>query len=400
MGLVMTATRVDATLKCELRVAQRSNWVNKFDPAYRLLDYMFFDLLFRPDSSDDGASVAEQSDIVFLTNNLRKHRAISWINISLLIYLVAHGLATISTGGDSTIIATGLLAPAVITGAAWYTVSFGGIPEKYIGAAIVLTFWMFLSFTLSMTLLTAVLCNICPWQISVFVICPIYLSLYMSSIFYDNIDGLKIGLDATLLKFSRASLNYYQKHGLITGDEASLDMYESTDTDSIALFTHYMNMLEKNLWQLEEGNKTLRGANHLIASSTDLVFRLIEIPSHQPIKRDADYETYIADAHAWTLDEVDEATIKYLKAAIRGLRQVLGNATSGNVDIAETTLLSFESLRQPPEEILSIENTSQADRLDQQFADHLFSQVFQQMSSLMKAHRHLFLRRRVQENLD
>src|SRR5207248_1127681 len=113
-----------------------------------------------------------------------------------------------------------------ITGGAWYSVSFGGIPEKFINVALILTRLMFLSFTFSMTLLIALLCRLTPWPIGLFVLIPTYSALYVASIFYDNLDGLKIGLDTTLLKFSRATLNYYQKHGFVTRRETESEVFE------------------------------------------------------------------------------------------------------------------------------------------------------------------------------
>ena len=101
-----------------------------------------------------------------------------------------------------------------------------------------------------------------------------YAGLYVSSILYDNLDGLKIGLDTALLKFSRAALNYYQKHGLVTRHDATVDAFEddtrSATSEEIALFTHYLEMLDNNVTQLAK-ERTLQVANHLIASSTNIL---------------------------------------------------------------------------------------------------------------------------------
>src|ERR1051325_160233 len=240
-------------------LARRSN---RLDPVYLFLDVVVFERLFRPLKRNDpgGYEQLTLADIDFLIENLKKHRLILWINLLLTVYLSAGGLDAIFRSGDQGIVVTGLLAPAVITGAAWYAVSFGGIPEKCIGTALILTTLMFLSFSLSMTLLTALLCKLTPWPVGLFILIPVYAALYIASLLYDNLDGLKIGLDSTLLKFSRASLAYYQKHGYVIGSETGSDVYEGAEA-YVPTFTHYLTMLDKNLAQLSDREQPLPVAN-------------------------------------------------------------------------------------------------------------------------------------------
>lgn len=252
-----------------IRIISRKKWINRIDPVYILLDRVLFKKLFQPPKpkKGNGFEKLEIAEIDFLTENLKKHRIILWINIIVTIYLTFYGIDIILEYGNTSIVVTGLLAPAMITGTAWFSVSFGGIPEKFISIAFTLTLIMFLSFTLSMTLLTCLLIKITPITISVLIIIPIYLSLYISSMLFDNVDGLKIGLDSALLKFSKATINYYQKQGLITNEEIQKETYGKNtlfDSDTIALFIYYINNLERNINQLDE-NRTLHVANHSIS---------------------------------------------------------------------------------------------------------------------------------------
>lgn len=367
------------------RIESRNIWLNRVDPVYRFLDQWLLAGLFRPRNAEGGSDVLPRADTEFLVDNLKKHRWVLWSNIVLAVYLAVSGLRAIAANGDPAVVVTGLLAPAMITGAAWYTISFGGVPEKFLSLALTLTGWMFLSFTLSMTLLTGLLCYITPWPVGLFVITPIYLSLYIASVLYDSLDGLKVGLDSTLLKFSRATLSYYEKHGYVTREESLADQYEGTRSEDITNFTHYIKMLEQTVSLLGE-DKDLKVANRLVASATDLVFQIVEISSPDELERGAGYGDYVTGAHNMKLDQCDEATIRYLKRAIDGLEVILGAEANDNIVQARQTLTEFESLRDEKERKGEERNGD----TDQKLADYLFVQVFQQLLSLMQAHRQKF----------
>jgi len=177
------------------RFISRRRLINRMDPVYQFLDRVVFRGLFQPRKRSIPGEFEQitAADIDFLVENLNKHRLVLWLNLILAGYLVVHGLDAILKQGEPAVVVTGLLAPAMITGGAWYAVSFGGIPEKFISSALVLTFCMFLSFTLSMTLLMGLLWKLTPWPVGLFILFPMYAGLYVSSILYDNLDGLKIG---------------------------------------------------------------------------------------------------------------------------------------------------------------------------------------------------------------
>jgi hypothetical protein len=400
---------MDAPNTINARLASRRKVRNRVDPIYIFLDRLVFQRLFQPPKR----SVQRQfeqvaaAEIDFLVENLNKHRIILWLNIILTGYLAAYGLDAILKHGDPAVVVTGLLAPAMITGGAWYAVSFGGIPEKFINSALVLTFCMFLAFTLSMTLLISLLCKLTPWPIGAFFLIPMYGGLYIASVLYDNLDGLKIGLDTALLKFSRAALNYYQKHGLVSRKDVEADEFEDptlATSEEIALFTHHMKMLETNLAQLDR-ERTLQVANHLIASSTDILFSIVNLslPKGSKVDRgEEEYAHYVRDALDMNQDEVDTATIRYLEMAIDALKVVMGPQSESHLESARSDLKSFVKLQKRAQEERARERTSKAtsqqeeqakqaakDRAAayQKLADHLFSQVFKKLLSLINAHK-------------
>ncbi|HSS47393.1 MAG TPA: hypothetical protein VLX28_00470, partial [Thermoanaerobaculia bacterium] len=278
---------------------------------------------------------------------------------------------------------------AVITGGAWYNLTFGGISEKFLGTAMRLTYWMFLAFSLSMTLLVILLCYLTPWPLRV-VLVAVYGGLYIASILYDNVDGLKIGLDTTMLRFSRASLNYYQKHGLLTRDETLSET--SAPPDQTALFGHYLAMIENNLKQLEEP-RDLEVANHLIASSLDQLFKISEflLPGEKMVDRGGEYESFVKTAYSMPQEEVDQRTIFYLELIIKTLRARLRGRAAVELDAAESTLEEFKRIRAGAS-VGEGQASAYQPGIPQSLADHLFIQVFHQLVSLIKAHRSLFFR--------
>jgi hypothetical protein len=373
------------------RFISRRRIINRFDPVYQFLDRVVFRGLFQPRKRSIPGEFEQitAADIDFLVENLNKHRLVLWLNIILAGYLILHGLDAILKHGDPAVVVTGLLAPAMITGGAWYAVSFGGIPEKFISSALVLTFCMFLSFTLSMTLLVSLLCKLTPWPIAIFFLLPIYVGVYVASILYDNLDGLKIGLDTALLKFSRAALNYYQKHGLVIRPDAESDQFEdptlSPTSEEIALFTHYMQMLENNVAQLDR-ERTLEVANHLIASSTNILFSIVNLslPPGSKVDKGEEFAEYVSDAFNMDQGPVDTATIRYLEMAIEALKIAMGAQAGSELESAKSDLRSFAKLQ----ERARIHTGEQKENdTYQKMADHLFSQVFRKLLSLINAHR-------------
>ena len=371
-----------------IREKSRKRIVNRLDPMYRFLDHVVFQQLFQPPKANAPGEFEriEEAQTDFLVENLKKHRLILWVNIILVLFLGIYGLEVLLKTGNTAIVVSGLLAPAMITGAAWFAISFGGIPEKFISVAFTLTFSMYLSFTLSMTLLTCLLVAITPWFIGLFILVPIYLTLYLASILYDNVDGLKIGLDTALLKFSRATINYYQKQGLVTARETEQEFSYGEDafvTDKdVSQFTYYLNTLERNLDQLEE-NKDLGIANHLIASSIQILFNIIFIALDERLEISDEVHEFVLKAHKMKQSEVDEFTMSSLHIIVSKLSDQIGDKTKGELKQIEKRLeITKESFET---EVNDIEK--------QKLADLIFSQTFRQLLELVSAYRQFIFMR-------
>jgi hypothetical protein len=176
--------------------------IDRIDPIYllvRAICYRFF-----------RASLAEwERD--FLLTNISKHRAVLWFAV-----LATAPLALALRDADpSTIptIITALIAPAMVTGGAWFAISFGGIPARFLDVAIQVTFWMLTAFTLSLHTMVIATMFIAPaiiWP----VLLIIEFGVLAACILYDNADGLKIGLDEAVLRHSRAAIVFYRKQGI------------------------------------------------------------------------------------------------------------------------------------------------------------------------------------------
>ncbi len=177
--------------------------IRNIDPVYFVLKKLICAKFFK--------SNLEKEELLFLEDNINKHRKVLWINFfgTILIYFA---LANSSTETLIAIISA-LIAPAMLTGTAWFAVSFGGVPTKLIDIAMSTTLWMFTAFTLSILAMFMAVSFLSP-VILLPVLWLIYLGILVSCIQYDNADGLKAGLDDALLKHSRAALIYYKKRGI------------------------------------------------------------------------------------------------------------------------------------------------------------------------------------------
>ena len=365
-------------------------WRNRFDPIYRLLDLVAFRrlLLSRLD-----ASRLESAECEFLTANLQKHRLILWANVLLSLLLFTRQPLT-SNADFFLLVMIGI--PTLVSGITWYTISFSGIPERFIESAMLLTGGLYLVFTFGLSAMLWLGASRLPSLILIILLLPSYLIIYFIGILYDNLDGLKIGLDTKLFRYSRASLRYYQRHGVNllggVGDSAH-STEEVPGGESTSLYMHYVTLLEKNVAQLE-GGRTASVANHIIATSTDLLFRLIGL-ADESAPSDDRYLSYVATSHKMTVDDVNDLTVKYVRLAIERLRVILGRAADQDIEDVEQRLREFDQVRRAALRgdalVQGPEGGQAGSHLNQTLADYLFAQVFEMLLSLVKSHRHKFL---------
>jgi hypothetical protein len=183
---------------------ERGNTYNLFDPLYWLAYALCYPVL-RVNLNAYEAAIIRQ--------NIKKHRIVFWITV------LGGGLAwygiSISDRDKMGEIVAAMLAPSVVTGTAWFAISFGGVQEKLLDAAIGLTKWMFAAFTLSLVTMAIAIMQVVSWPVALVVWAIIALVIF-SAITYDNVDSLKIGLDDALRRHSLTMLLKLHSDGITT----------------------------------------------------------------------------------------------------------------------------------------------------------------------------------------
>lgn len=157
----------------------------------------------------------DDGDREFIEDNINKHRTTMWVNVvvSIGVYFGLRGLEGDTLG----MLITALLAPVMVMGAAWFAISFGGIPAKLLDTAMSITYWMFTAFVVSFSAMFIAVTMIAPWIVWP-AMAVIYYGALVACIQYDTADGLKAGLDEAVLNHSRAALTYYAKQGIEPGE--------------------------------------------------------------------------------------------------------------------------------------------------------------------------------------
>src|SRR6185295_13031199 len=132
--------------------------------------------------------------------------------------------------------------------------------------------------------------------------------------------------------------------------------------------------------------RTLEVANHLIASSTDILFSIVNLslPRESKVDRGEEFSTYVNDALDMDQVDVDSATIRYLEMAIEALKIAMGSQAESQLESAKSDLKGYVKLQERAHKKPSPEEKIAA---YQKMADHLFSQVFKKLLSLINAHR-------------
>lgn len=158
----------------------------------------------------------EKEEKSFLEKNVNKHRIIQWLNLVAVVFIYL-GLKN-TDSSNLTVVINSLIAPVMVMGTAWFAISFGAVPARLLNVSMAVTFWMYLSFKLSLTaMFMAIAFGVSPFLWPVLVL--IYLAVEFSCTLYDTTDALKAGLDEMILKHSRAALIYYKDHVGIDTDK-------------------------------------------------------------------------------------------------------------------------------------------------------------------------------------
>lgn len=152
-----------------------------------------------------------QSEINFAERNIVKHRLIQWINI-IAIILIYLGFRKI-TEDQIGIVVTSLIAPVMLLGGAWFSITFGAVPAKFFEFTLGITSWMYAAFKVALSMMFFSIAYITTWPIWILLLF-IYIAIDYASIPYDTADALKSGLDEASFKHSKAAVLYYNSQGI------------------------------------------------------------------------------------------------------------------------------------------------------------------------------------------
>jgi hypothetical protein len=369
-------------------------WINRLDPLFLFLDRVAFAPFFRPTRLGDryAPTVVELAETDFLLANLNKHRAILWANVAAVGAMKLGGLLSLEQS-SLTMLLPGFTGPVVVTGVAWYTISFIGVPEKFLANAMLVTGILFLAQSLSLTVLFTVLGVILPTIVTVLVIAPIYIAMYGAAVFYDNLDGLKAAASQAVSPTSRAVRRYALSHGgppeeredesnyAINGAGSS---HDSGILPQSRLMNHFCGMLAQNLGALED-HQPPAIANHLIVHSLDLLFRLLG-QTQVPIEVDEAFDQLISHGQEMDVDAVNEQTVHYLRIAAERFQALIGPTIVDEMADISSRLAAIDRLRAASSRDLSSSEDRAALRSRQELADFLFIQVFRQLTSIARSH--------------
>lgn len=207
------------------RFNPKGHWLNTIDPMYYAAYLACYNVL-NPKDENGQRTVLPTSDRGIVMQNVSKHRWVFWI---ATIIGISTYMGLLELGDDKAAIQgliSVLLAPAFVTGSAWFAITFGGIKEDLLVAALGLTMWMFGAFVGSMVMMAVSVSFILPMYITCALIAIIMMVIY-AAITYDNVDALKIGLDDALRKNSLTNIALLNDLGYKTRDSA-------TDTERVA----------------------------------------------------------------------------------------------------------------------------------------------------------------------
>lgn len=107
------------------------------------------------------------------------------------------------------VVMTALLGALFVSGTAWFAITFGAIPERFMNFAIKTTAYLFTAFAVSLTAVFAVGLLEVPLISPILFI--IFISLYTASVKYDVVDALKIGIDEAIFKHAKVGRVYFLK---------------------------------------------------------------------------------------------------------------------------------------------------------------------------------------------
>ena len=178
-----------------IRFIRKSSTNDWWNPLSLMLSKTLFKSIFEKLNKDDD----NYKDIV---ENTDKHARI--IGLSLIgATAFGIGLTDLTVENQSTLLMINLSITGVM-GVAWFVLTFGAIPTKFLGAAMSLTESMCYAFVQSLVTMSVLLASALPIMITL-VLLPMLWHTYRAAVTYDTLDLLKAGIDEEALSFFRGN---------------------------------------------------------------------------------------------------------------------------------------------------------------------------------------------------
>jgi len=143
----------------------------------------------------------------FLELNVKKH-----VKIFILILITMPYVYFVITRfylDKIDIVMTALLGVLFVSGTAWYAISFGTVPARFLEFALEITSYLFAGFTVSLAAVLIAGSIAVPFLIPILFIA--FFNLYAASVKYDIADSLKIGIDEAMFKHAIVGRRYFTK---------------------------------------------------------------------------------------------------------------------------------------------------------------------------------------------
>lgn len=163
------------------------------------------DLYFKIFLGKIDKSKLDKDQLEVLDLNLKKH-----VRIFLLLLLVMPYVYFVTTNfyaDKIDIVINALFGVLFISGAAWYAISFGAVPVKFMDFAIHITSYLFASLAVSMASVFVAASIAVPLLSPVLFIA--FYSLYAASVKFDVVDALKLGIDETVYQHAKVGRLYF-----------------------------------------------------------------------------------------------------------------------------------------------------------------------------------------------
>lgn len=166
---------------------------------------LFYKLYYKIFLSKIALNKLDQEQRELTEINIKKHARIFVIIIlaAIFTYFIIYNyyIDKIDT------VVVSLLGVLFISGNAWFVMTFGTVPQRFLDLAVQITEHLFCSFAISMAATFVAVSITVPFLTPILFIA--FITLYSASVKYDVVDALKLGIDETLYKHAQVGKRYF-----------------------------------------------------------------------------------------------------------------------------------------------------------------------------------------------